>query len=57
MSYDHKPENEGEPYPVPASNKLSHNAPGESARIRAAGGYVEFGRVNGLLSEPPLGLY
>ncbi|KZT34364.1 PP2C-domain-containing protein [Sistotremastrum suecicum HHB10207 ss-3] len=33
MSYDHKPENEG-----------------ESARIRAAGGYVEFGRVNGNLA-------
>jgi len=33
LSYDHKPQNEG-----------------ESARIRAAGGFIDFGRVNGNLA-------
>ena len=52
LSFDHKPLNPGE---VPAvavsfpSGQCIHSSPpiDESRRIIAAGGFVEFGRVNG----------
>lgn len=51
LSYDHKPQNEGKTlphFPPP----FHHLRPfvGEKARICAAGGFVDFGRVNGNLA-------
>ena len=50
LSYDHKPQNEGKTVitaPPPAG---TDNYAGEKARIQAAGGFVDFGRVNGNLA-------
>lgn len=51
MSYDHKPQNEGK---TPPHSSLSFHhlrlLVGEKARICAAGGFVDFGRVNGNLA-------
>jgi protein phosphatase PTC2/3 len=48
MSYDHKPQNEGMFHPFHVSFVLISKA--ERARITAAGGFVDFGRVNGNLA-------
>ena len=51
MSYDHKPQNEGKTSPR-SSLSIHHLRllAGEKARICAAGGFVDFGRVNGNLA-------
>lgn len=56
LSYDHKPTNEGQIPPFTkikikknTSAKTNKHA-GEKARIQAAGGFVDFGRVNGNLA-------
>ena len=49
LSYDHKPQNEGKEHSLyPISSTDLHL--GEKARICAAGGFVDFGRVNGNLA-------
>lgn len=51
LSFDHKPQNEGAASLTPsASAVLTHPFLGEKARISAAGGFVDFGRVNGNLA-------
>lgn len=50
LSFDHKPQNEGKSHnPLPLI--YNPNTPiAEKARIQAAGGFVDFGRVNGNLA-------
>ena len=50
LSYDHKPQNEGERLLHCLSRLLLTVESGEKARICAAGGFVDFGRVNGNLA-------
>lgn len=48
MSNDHKPTNKGKPQLYRnVSPAVADGATEETARITAAGGFVEFGRVNG----------
>ena len=49
MSFDHKPQNEGL-FPCLFTRSATDSLPGEKARISAAGGFVDFGRVNGNLA-------
>ncbi len=50
LSFDHKPQNEGQfLLLLDSSTKLTLGS-GEKARICAAGGFVDFGRVNGNLA-------
>lgn len=49
MSFDHKPQNEGTEC-VAMCRHFTDNDSGERARINAAGGFVDFGRVNGNLA-------
>ena len=50
MSFDHKPQNEGvSPFHLLAK-PFAKMFIGEKARITAAGGFVDFGRVNGNLA-------
>lgn len=58
LSFDHKPQNEGTSHRWPHSavscistaDKFFLTPTGEKARITAAGGFVDFGRVNGNLA-------
>jgi protein phosphatase PTC2/3 len=51
LSFDHKPQNEGISGPRLFAWSLQANfVAGEKARISAAGGFVDFGRVNGNLA-------
>lgn len=52
MSYDHKPQLEGLfGWPaLPAPSADIYSPPAERNRITAAGGFVDFGRVNGNLA-------
>lgn len=52
LSHDHKPQNEGSSFCSLRSKRLAmySSIPGEKARICAAGGFVDFGRVNGNLA-------
>jgi protein phosphatase PTC2/3 len=50
LSFDHKPQNEGVcPFPT-FWHTMTKIFVGEKARITAAGGFVDFGRVNGNLA-------
>ena len=49
LSFDHKPQNEGE-YICLWNRSILKSKSGEKARICAAGGFVDFGRVNGNLA-------
>jgi hypothetical protein len=49
LSFDHKPQNEGISLPT-SGLPLAKIFIGEKARITAAGGFVDFGRVNGNLA-------
>jgi protein phosphatase 2C family protein 2/3 len=56
MSYDHKPTNDSEHTgPFVGSSSLLRCLTVETKRIVAAGGYVEYGRVNGefILEKSP----
>lgn len=52
LSYDHKPQNEGKSIDFFSSIEVHRSQinTGEKARICAAGGFVDFGRVNGNLA-------
>ena len=50
MSFDHKPQNEGASPHIEATSTEAYHGIGEKARICAAGGFVDFGRVNGNLA-------
>ena len=51
LSFDHKPQNEGQKSRLrPCVAQLTCECTGEKARITAAGGFVDFGRVNGNLA-------
>ena len=50
LSYDHKPQNEGEQFSRLGRYFGLTTCKGEKARISAAGGFVDFGRVNGNLA-------
>lgn len=57
LSFDHKPQNEGNSHSTLAIQRSNELVPditffflGEKARISAAGGFVDFGRVNGNLA-------
>lgn len=47
LSDDHKPSNDGVHRPVYTRSAIDYSIPGERKRIINAGGYIEFGRVNG----------
>ncbi len=47
LSYDHKPQNEGVYYFYPFLRFAQISLVVEKNRIVAAGGYIEYGRVNG----------
>lgn len=46
MSHDHKPTNKGKSF---RNSLIRADFAEETARIQSAGGFVEFGRVNGKL--------
>ena len=50
LSFDHKPQNEGELVHLSCDSTKLTLYSGEKARICAAGGFVDFGRVNGNLA-------
>lgn len=50
LSFDHKPQNEGTSLATSMTLLIADNRVGEKARITAAGGFVDFGRVNGNLA-------
>jgi protein phosphatase 2C family protein 2/3 len=50
LSFDHKPQNEGTCSSVHQPLRQADTRTGEKARISAAGGFVDFGRVNGNLA-------
>ena len=51
LSYDHKPQNEGiKTFNTSRVDRKLKAGIGEKARISAAGGFVDFGRVNGNLA-------
>lgn len=51
LSFDHKPQNEGNlQLAISDFDALLTSLTGEKARICAAGGFVDFGRVNGNLA-------
>ncbi len=50
LSYDHKPQNEGKRLCLCLLGPRLTVKSGEKARICAAGGFVDFGRVNGNLA-------
>lgn len=48
LSFDHKPTNESKDLHIYTNQCLTHISTAERARISGAGGYVEYGRVNGM---------
>lgn len=50
LSFDHKPQNEGRDQASSPEGTITKQKIGEKARISAAGGFVDFGRVNGNLA-------
>lgn len=50
LSFDHKPSNDGMFYSLTLSSSFNRQpSTAERARIVGAGGYIEYGRVNGVI--------